>query len=386
MKIPFRWENDWRVYREELKEFRGKHNFVNFRILSVLLFLTCGVFFYQNLYFPTPVKFPWLRGAYTVLHSCGVAIALCIALFFSIAQKFKQATASRLVNCGAVFFSVAIVSLGIVYTVFDYITFKSITAAFVASMGISTMLSSVVWAYALVQAWGFVLFLILYRIFLADIASPGTLITMAFVAAISFFFGLYMQYARVRMQVLSLKLEERNRELKAIMIRDPLTGAYNRLFLEEFLQKQVTSFNRYGDYTSILMFDIDRFKSVNDTFGHQRGDAVLKRLVEIVTQNIRDSDIVARIGGEEFLVLLPRTNGENALRIAEKLRGIVAESAFEEIPRPITISIGVGNLSDGESLDAALARIDEALYAAKRKGRNRVEGSSAMSGAFHRKA
>jgi diguanylate cyclase (GGDEF)-like protein len=133
------------------------------------------------------------------------------------------------------------------------------------------------------------------------------------------------------------------------------------------------------------MFDIDRFKRVNDTFGHQRGDAVLKRLVEIVTQNIRDSDIVARIGGEEFLVLLPRTNGENALRIAEKLRGIVAESAFEELPWQITISIGVGNLSDGESLDAALARVDEALYAAKRKGRNRVERSSAMFTSFRRK-
>ncbi len=386
MKNPFRWETEWRAYREELKDFRAKHNSVNFMILSVLLFLTCGVFLYQNLFFPTPVKYSWLRGAYTALHSCGLAIAVCIALFFTIAQRFKQSTASTLADYGAVVFSVAIVCLGIVYTVFDYITFQSITAAFVASMGISTMLSAVGWIYALVQAGGFVLFLILYRVFLTGIANPGTLISMAFVAAISFVFGLYMQYARVRMQVLSLKLEERNQELKAIMIRDPLTGAYNRLFLEEFLQKQVTSFNRYGDFTSILMLDIDRFKKVNDTLGHLRGDAVLKRLVEIVTQNIRESDIVARIGGEEFLILLPRTNGDNAFGIAEKLRGIVAGSAFDGVPWRITISIGVGSLAGDETLDAALGRIDEALYVAKRKGRDRVERSTAALTGFRRKS
>jgi diguanylate cyclase (GGDEF)-like protein len=382
MKIPFMWEKDWKIYREELKAFRGNFNLINFKILSALLFLTEAIFLYQNLYFPNRVAFPWLRTGYTILHSCGIGIALLMALFVSMAGKKEK---SELINIGAVFFSFTIIGLGTMYTVFDYITYQNITAIVVASLGICIMLSSVPWVYIVLDLWGFALFFVCHELLLKDIANPGTLISMGFLTAISSVLGVYLQSTRVRMQILSLKLEERNRELKAIMIRDPLTGAYNRLFLEGFLDNQIHSTIRYGDYTSILMLDIDHFKKVNDHFGHLQGDSVLKKMVEILSANIRDSDLIARIGGEEFLVLLPRTNQENAFYIAEKLRTLVGSTRFENIPWPVTVSIGVGCLSNDENLDAALARIDTALYSAKRKGRNRVELLGRTSASRRRK-
>lgn len=170
-------------------------------------------------------------------------------------------------------------------------------------------------------------------------------------------------------------------ELYKLQSTDGLTQLRNRRGFDEALADEVSRSRRFGRPLSLCMLDADKFKSINDQYGHLAGDAVLRQLGAILRSNVRASDIAARLGGEEFAVLLPETGLEHALRVAEKLRGIVAQHRFEferEFDRtviPVTLSIGVAELRESDTEPAAFVRrADECLYRAKREGRNRVVG------------
>lgn len=155
-------------------------------------------------------------------------------------------------------------------------------------------------------------------------------------------------------------------------ITDRLTGALNRMAIETIMNAEYERAKRNKKPISIILFDIDFFKKINDTYGHNAGDYVLKKIVEIVKKNIRKSDYLIRWGGEEFLILLPETDIESAIKVAEKLRTLVENYQFKDIGK-VTISLGVAQIKTGEKLDHAIKRADEALYLAKNRGRNRVE-------------
>lgn len=158
--------------------------------------------------------------------------------------------------------------------------------------------------------------------------------------------------------------------------RDALTGATNSRGLNEVLSRELSFACRHGRVLSLLMLDLDHFKMVNDTQGHAAGDHVLKRLVEIMTATIRREDLVARRGGEEFVILLRDIPAPGALECAERIRSSVERSVFDagHGPIPVTISIGVATLEGARHATPAtlLDRADRALYEAKRSGRNRV--------------
>ena len=158
--------------------------------------------------------------------------------------------------------------------------------------------------------------------------------------------------------------------------RDDLTGLFNRRRLPDFFALEMQRKKRYGHPFSLLTFDIDRFKKINDTHGHSAGDEVLKSLSALALAHIRSMDRLVRVGGEEFVIVAPHTNLEHAVVLAQKLRTLVAEHVFER-PQRITISVGVGEVNMGEELPTALERVDRALYRAKVGGRNRVEPDSA---------
>ena len=162
------------------------------------------------------------------------------------------------------------------------------------------------------------------------------------------------------------------RELERRATTDALTGALNRERFEALLRAERTRSRRTGAPLSVVMFDIDHFKRVNDHFGHAAGDAVLETLVDRVGGELRDIDSLARWGGEEFMVLLPETDAEGAARLAERLRRRVAGEPFETVGA-VSISLGAGQWREGEDEDGFLRRVDDALYAAKAAGRNRVE-------------
>jgi diguanylate cyclase (GGDEF)-like protein/PAS domain S-box-containing protein len=164
-------------------------------------------------------------------------------------------------------------------------------------------------------------------------------------------------------------------ELIRLAITDPLTGAFNRRYLVETGDRESDRARRYSTPCSILIIDIDHFKSVNDTYGHAIGDTTLQALTHACRKMLRGSDTFGRLGGEEFAVILPQANLEHATNLAERIRRAVSRL---EVPTPkgavtFTISIGAAQLqADRENFNEALIRADAALYAAKQGGRNRV--------------
>jgi len=161
---------------------------------------------------------------------------------------------------------------------------------------------------------------------------------------------------------------------------DPLTGAYNRRQLESCIQRPVELKKRYGTPMSALLIDVDHFKKINDRFGHPMGDKVLKDMAARLRASIRAIDLLFRIGGEEFLVLLPESGLGGARRVAEKLRSAIAAQPIGD--QQVTSSIGAGELEAGEESRDLLKRCDDALYQAKAGGRNRVCVSDGSPPAF----
>jgi two-component system cell cycle response regulator len=156
---------------------------------------------------------------------------------------------------------------------------------------------------------------------------------------------------------------------------DPLTKIYNRKHFNGEIESEVARARRYGRPLSFLMMDIDFFKKVNDTWGHSAGDYVLKTVASAMKDTLRAQDILARFGGEEFALILPETNNENAFALAEKLRVKIEKTVFEYEGTKIavTISIGVATLKTAHAgPDDLLAEADKNLYVAKDAGRNRV--------------
>lgn len=155
---------------------------------------------------------------------------------------------------------------------------------------------------------------------------------------------------------------------------DALTGAFNKRYFDETFGKEIQRSQQFGSPLSIVLFDIDHFKKINDTYGHPAGDAVLKNVATTVASQLRDGDALFRVGGEEFALVLSATPRDMAVQAAEAVRDLIAALVTDFMGTRITatLSLGVAELVAGEQPAALYQRVDELLYAAKRGGRNRV--------------
>lgn len=171
------------------------------------------------------------------------------------------------------------------------------------------------------------------------------------------------------------KLEAANEQLQSLSRTDGLTGLYNRAYWQECLEKEFDRYGRLQEISSVIMFDIDHFKKVNDTYGHQAGDLVIKTIAQTLQQYVRKTDITGRYGGEEYGAILVGTNGENAIVFAERLRAAVeaTDMQYGKHKLSVTISLGVSEISfaQASALDW-LEQADQALYKSKQNGRNIV--------------
>lgn len=247
-------------------------------------------------------------------------------------------------------------------------------------------------------------------------ASLGTVVGAAMAVLVAIFFAMMIKVARTAEQALTtgvaltaeksaladnlqetvdeltksqLQLEENAEELHRLATTDPLTGALNRRQFFELLKTEVYRAERYDRAVALAAFDIDHFKQINDTHGHAAGDECLRSFVNTIRSVIRESDIFARFGGEEFILVLPETEIADALQLCERLRANVAEQSVEYKGATIdfTVSVGVTAIEPREyDLDRPLARADAALYSAKHGGRNAVQFNPAVSpgGGLHR--
>jgi len=170
---------------------------------------------------------------------------------------------------------------------------------------------------------------------------------------------------------LLLQLQEKNRQLEEMATTDQLTGLFNRRMLDERAAAELERAARYGEPMSLVLFDLDHFKRVNDTWGHQAGDEVLKEVAVLTQSFIREPDKLFRWGGEEFVVLAPHTEAEGAAALAEKLRRTIAAHRFPAVGA-MTASFGVAQWRPADSLTVWFGHVDLALYRAKNSGRDRV--------------
>ncbi|MCG3088095.1 GGDEF domain-containing protein [Sporosarcina cyprini] len=166
------------------------------------------------------------------------------------------------------------------------------------------------------------------------------------------------------------ELVELNHRLQTMATTDPLTGLFNRRVFQERLAEQVEKAITEQSVFSVIIFDIDHFKNVNDTYGHNVGDEVLKELAIKIKGLIPIHDSAARIGGEEFAIILKETEQESSSAFAEQLRAYIENSTWHS--KPVTVSIGIATYQDGDTAESMYIRADSALYASKRSGRNRV--------------
>jgi len=170
-------------------------------------------------------------------------------------------------------------------------------------------------------------------------------------------------------------LERKTDNFRRIAETDQLTHCFNRNKMDEALANEINRFNRYNSARfSAAFLDIDHFKTINDVHGHLCGDHVLKQLVGVVQESIRDVDLFARWGGDEFILLMPSSSLDNAVHQVERIRQIVYAQHFEDVGA-VSVSIGVAEYQKNESQESFINRMDQALYEAKYKGRNRVEVS-----------
>lgn len=166
-------------------------------------------------------------------------------------------------------------------------------------------------------------------------------------------------------------LQQKNRHLTQLATKDSLTEVHNRHMFTELFAQELSILKRQDVKLSLMMIDLDHFKRVNDTYGHNIGDYVLKNFVSLVVSTIREADLFARWGGEEFVLLLRNAGCDEAYRVGEKIRNLVESQVFDEVGH-ITCSIGITEVFPEDSLTSAIERADGALYAAKERGRNQT--------------
>jgi diguanylate cyclase (GGDEF)-like protein len=172
------------------------------------------------------------------------------------------------------------------------------------------------------------------------------------------------------------RLTALNRELEEISITDALTRVYNRRYFMDRLRQEMKRVSRYGPPVSLLMIDIDFFKKVNDTWGHQAGDAVLAGVAGLIKGKLRETDLIARYGGEEFCLLATGTDHAGALVLGDRVRALVGNAKFEHAGNSLSVTVSIGistwEPSIRDDLEELVRRADAALYRAKEQGRNRV--------------
>lgn len=195
-------------------------------------------------------------------------------------------------------------------------------------------------------------------------------------SAVLYFIGIATSMLTA-MGSITMMLEYLHNDLKKHAERDPLTGVYNRRAFYPLAENVLARHERDGGVATMVMMDLDHFKTVNDTHGHAAGDEVLKRAVAVTQRELRGQDVLVRLGGEEFGILLPSTSERDALLVAERIRKAIKDSVFTHKDRDISITASLGLTSliaakNKLNIDELISQADEALYKAKQNGRNRI--------------
>lgn len=369
-----------------LKEDKLKNDSVEAEILNInfqrIVYSGClavlvhilHVFLFQYNFTPTTdIELIWQRGIIAI-HGINIFIMLLIVIIgLSLNKKEGSRLSKKIIET---IFIIDILTVGIALVTIDQYVTTNITPFLVICtiMGVFILKRPV-------AAIG--IYLSLYLVFYKTIGFYQTksaiLITnrvngIAFVS-IGICISVIMWYAYRKNILQNIKIKEQQIELEKFAYYDTLTCLYNRRKWMSILIEEMERMNSYGHEGSIILLDIDYFKKINDKFGHPVGDKVLQEIATILKKELPATNIIARWGGEEFIILLTETSVSAAITIAEKLRKVIENTSIEieDSILNITVSMGVTSLNFKEGFSKSYSRADESLYFAKQKGRNRVE-------------
>ena len=325
----------------------------------------------------------WLQNVRTVYVMTAVCMVLPLVLTWRLSVRARPDLAIRLLQF---FAPLCVVVFTVALTVVDQAVTSNITPYVLGSLSVSLL-------FLLRPAVALMLFVVSYGALFIGLgltqSDPTLLLTNrangfgATLLALAFSVALWhknTQYALLQRELRQRNdtLESQRAELVWLATRDTLTGLYNRGEFLRLAELELLRAQRYGGNTSAIVVDLDFFKKINDLYGHPAGDRVLKHVGECMRAAVRGTDVVARIGGEEFMVLLPQTDIHAAFGLANKLLLAIRAGSVKvstDLSVSVTASFGVGCMPDGYggTVAALYAAADNALYEAKRKGRNRVE-------------
>jgi len=360
-----------RENKEDFKLHKFKQN--NKRILLISAFLIFEQLFYAV----------FISKSGTILNTVYYGTALIMFIYTSISAYFYFKQPKRVsfihklyqVGIGVIGLTVAVIRIGILP---NYIVrLPTIYIAVVYGM-------AVIFYFNYIESFFLYLYGALLLVYIASTYQPILLesnlvvdalsnIIIAWLASMIIFKKFVNEFInQKKIEDKNEKLNKVNAKLKEISDKDRLTGIYNRRKLEEILSDVYYKAERYNKNFSLILFDLDHFKKVNDNYGHQVGDKVLKEISKILLNSIRKVDYFGRWGGEEFLIILPETNLQAAEKLAERLRGNIEQSSFSKVDN-LTSSFGVASYSEEKGIEDIIQAADQALYRAKEKGRNRVE-------------
>ena len=238
---------------------------------------------------------------------------------------------------------------------------------------ILVLIATLVTVIFLSTAWEFWLEDFIGGAFHHEQETESLTVRLEYVISITIFVSLSLIVPAVSGFKLIENDEKMQEKIKRLSEEDYLTKLYNRRKIHEIIETEIVRSRRYNSPFAVLLLDIDDFKKINDTFGHNTGDKVLVQLSCILRLTVRESDIAGRWGGEEFLVICPETSIDGAISLAEKLRKNIDNNKFEDAGN-ITASIGVASIQHDDNVKSLVHRADKALYSAKKAGKNRVTG------------
>jgi len=344
-------------------------------IIAIPLPVICIILFAFGKSYDTEVLKTWSQG---IMGSHFVLLLFLIVLFLVTHRLMNKKKAGLNMYLLQYLVVLVIMATGIVIVTFDQLVTTNITPFILICVIVGAI-------FIIRPLISFIIFLISYIAYYFSIAmtisDPEILLSNRVNGIIAVAIGMMLSITLWRYNYTNIiqkrRIEYQQKQLEQMAFFDPLTDLPNRRLMEKLIKREYSLMQRYGHESVLIIMDVDNFKSINDTYGHPVGDNVLRQLADFIKYNVRESDTVARFGGEEFVILMPNTSLEDGCIFAERLRKLLMEKIFEirSISIQITSSFGVSSIRDinCQCLEDYYYLADKALYLAKQRGKNRVE-------------
>lgn len=325
--------------------------------------------------YDTPVLKTWSQG---IIASHSILLVLMIGFFLTTYRLRKRTEPNTTMFVLQYIVVVVIMASGIAIVTFDQLVTTNITPFLLICIICGSIFLIRPLASFIIYVTSYMAY---YYLIALTITDPQILLSNRVngitAVGVGFLLSFILWHYNYTTIIQKRRIESQQKQLEQMAYYDPLTDLPNRRLLEKLIKRELASMQRYGQETVIIMLDVDDFKQINDTYGHQVGDSILMQLADLLKNNVRETDTVARFGGEEFIILMPNTSVEEGYIFAERIRKIIMEKVFSigSDTLQITSSFGVSSMGDinSQNLEDYYLLADKSLYLAKQSGKNRVE-------------